>query len=97
MKTNQKPIHTGAAFFNKPVLMLYDFFVWGIISPHILKCPASNIIELYNNYVSESHLDIGAGTGYHLNRCKFPSDHPRLGLMDLNPSPLKTAGNILVR
>lgn len=90
-------MHTGAAFFNKPVLMIYDFFVWGIISPYLLNCPASNVIDLYNNYVSENHLDIGVGTGYLLDRCRFPSDQPRLGLMDLNPSPLHTAGSVLAR
>lgn len=97
MNIVQNPMHTGAAFFNKPVLMLYDFFVWGLISPYLLNCPADDIIALYNNHVSGNHLDIGVGTGYHLNRCRFPSGSPRLGLMDLNPSPLETAGRILSR
>jgi hypothetical protein len=29
------------------------------------------------------------GTGYFLERCPFPSDSPRVALMDLNPNTLE--------
>jgi hypothetical protein len=39
--------------------------------------------------VSDTHLDVGVGTGYFLDRCRFPVAKPEIHLMDLNPNCLK--------
>lgn len=41
----------------------------------------------YNEHVTASHLDVGVGTGYFLDRCQFPAP-PRLELLDLNANSL---------
>lgn len=55
------------------------------------------MLYLYNRYVTTNHLDIGVGTGYFLDHCKFPNSNPRLGSMDLNPNTLEVAGKRLSR
>src|SRR4051812_30334105 len=60
------------------------------------KCPAPRIVEHYDAHVSANHLDIGVGTGYFLDRCRFPSP-PRLALMDLNPTCLEVAAKQVER
>lgn len=39
----------------------------------------------------------GVGTGWYLDHCRFPHPHPRIGLMDLNPSSLATAAKRIER
>ncbi len=52
---------------------------------------------MYDRNVSNNHLDIGVGTGYFLDHCRFPSANPRLALMDVNHSPLEFAARRLAR
>ncbi|WP_437628059.1 class I SAM-dependent methyltransferase [Sorangium sp. So ce1151] len=47
--------------------------------------------------VARHHLDVGAGTGYFLDRCRFPSPHPRVVLMDLNSETLEFASRRIAR
>ena len=42
-------------------------------------------------------LDVGVGTGYFLDRCRFPSDVPRVALMDLNADTLEFASRRIAR
>jgi hypothetical protein len=37
------------------------------------------------------------GTGYFLDRCRFPSQSPRIGLLDLNPNVLQYASQRIAR
>ena len=55
------------------------------------------MLDLYNRHVTANHLDVGVGTGFFLHRCRFPSDQPRLALMDLNPNCLEVAGKRVAR
>jgi len=55
------------------------------------------MLELYNQHVSANHLDIGVGTGYFMDKCKFPNTSIRLALMDLNTNSLRTASKRLIR
>jgi ubiquinone/menaquinone biosynthesis C-methylase UbiE len=48
-------------------------------------------LNLYNQYISSNHLDVGVGTGYFLTKCKFPTDKPRIALVDLNTNSLAVA------
>ena len=75
---NEKDTIRGQAIYTKWFLSTYDFFVLGFFCRFVWKCPSHHILGLYGRYVSANHLDIGAGTGYFLDRCKFPVAGPRL-------------------
>jgi len=59
--------------------------------------PSGRILEHYEEHVSTNHLDVGVGTGYFLDRCRFASPSPRLALMDLNSNCLAVARGRLAR
>lgn len=77
-----------AGFYSKKILHIYDMLVLGILNHSIWKCPTRFIVNHYNTHISSNHLDVGVGTGYFLDRCRFPIKTPRIGLMDLNQAPL---------
>ena len=82
----------GAAIYTPLNLALYDLFVVGFSNSSVWRCSRQKILDLYNQHISDRHLDIGVGTGYFLDRCRFPSSAPTLALLDLNPNSLaKTA------
>lgn len=90
MKTSEEVI-AGQAIYSRSVLSIYDIWVLGISNSFIWKCPSSRILSLFNQHVSANHLDVGVGTGYFLDRCKFPAANPRVALMDLNENSLHAA------
>src|SRR5262249_19965094 len=47
------------------------------------------IVVHYGVYVSGNHLDVGVGSGYLLDHCRFPTAHPRISLFDLNRNCLE--------
>jgi len=79
----------GAAVYSQSLLHIYDFYVLGLSNIFFWKCPTKLILEFYNRHVSDKHLDIGVGTGYFLDNCKFPHPHPLITLVDLNPNSLE--------
>jgi ubiquinone/menaquinone biosynthesis C-methylase UbiE len=87
----------GASPYSRFVLGVYDWYVLGYNCRYLWRCPARNLLDLYNRHVSNNHLDIGVGTGYFMDRCRFPSASVRLALMDSNPNSLSTAGRRLAR
>jgi Methyltransferase domain len=96
-RPTEKQIQAGQASYTKSMLAIYDILVLGISNSYIWKCPSARIEELYNRHVSANHLDVGVGTGYFLDRCKFPSKTPRMALMDLNPNTLEVASKRISR
>ncbi len=90
-------IYAGQAVYTKPMLAVYDLAVFRGTCPLLWRCPSHHILELYDRFVSANHLDVGVGTGYFLDRCRFPEPQPRLGLLDLNPNSLEFAARRLVR
>ena len=54
-------------------------------------------MDFYSKHVSGNHLDVGTGTGYFLDKCRFPVESPRLTLVDLNPRSLDMAQIRLAR
>ncbi len=94
---NREQVKAGAALYSKPFLYIYDWIALGLFSSLVWKCPRRYLLKLYNENVTANHLDIGVGTGYFLDNCRFPSSAPRLVLMDLNPNPLEVAGRRLAR
>jgi len=86
---------TGAEAYSRRVLSVYDVWVLTISTRWIWRCPAGKLISFYNRHISGNHLDVGVGTGYFLDKCRFPVLSPRVALLDLNPNSLSyTAGRI---
>ena len=79
------------------MLAVYDLLVLGFSNRLVWRCPSKHILALYDRYVTANHLDVGVGTGYFLDRCRFPKDPPRLTLMDLNANCLEAASTRLAR
>jgi hypothetical protein len=89
--------HAGQAIYSPLTLALYDVAVLGISNSLIWRCPTRRILALYDQNVTDEHLDVGVGTGWYLDHCKFPPGRPRLGLMDLNPHSLVTTARRITR
>ena len=51
----------------------------------------------YDHHISPNHLDVGVGTGYFLDHCRFETPSPRMGLIDPNSPSLDAAGRRLAR
>lgn len=90
-------VEAGQAVYTKPVLAAYDLFVLRFSNRCVWRCPWPRLLALYDSHVSANHLDVGVGTGFFLDRCRFPIAQPRLALMDLNPNCLQTTGRRLAR
>ncbi len=87
----------GAAAYTKTALSIYDLFVLGFSNSFAWKCPSALILDHYNRHVSDNHLDVGVGTGYFLDKCRFPSASPTIALMDLNSNSLQATAKRLRR
>lgn len=90
-------IAAGHAVYTRRTLRAYDWFVLGISNRLIWRCPTPRLLRMYNEYASANHLDVGVGTGYLLDHCRFPVERPRIGLLDLNASCLRTAAERIAR
>jgi SAM-dependent methyltransferase len=88
---------SGKAPYTRFFLSIYDWFALECHCRLIWQCSASHIVEFYNQNVSGNHLDIGVGTGYFLDKCRFPHNNPRLALIDINPNSLVRAKKRLKR
>ncbi len=84
-------IVAGQAVYSKKTLRAYDLVVLGISNRFIWKCPTARLLEHYNKHVTANHADVGVGTGYFLDKCRFPSSSPRIALIDLNQNTLDFA------
>lgn len=87
----------GQAVYTRRTLAVYDFVVLGVSNRFIWKCPTARLEDHYNRYLTANHLDVGVGTGYFLDRCRFPSPTPRIALLDLNPGTLDFASRRIAR
>ncbi|WP_340117518.1 methyltransferase [Pelagibius sp. 7325] len=87
----------GQAVYTHRTLRLYDAVVLGFSNRFLWRCPTAALLALYDANVSANHLDAGVATGYFLDRCRFPTESPRLGLLDLNPLCLETAASRVAR
>jgi hypothetical protein len=87
----------GAAVYTPSALALYDLFVLGFSNSFVWQCSSQSILDFYNEHISDRHLDIGVGTGYFLDKCRFPSATPTLALLDLNPNSLARTARRLRR
>jgi len=95
--SNIERIKAAQSLYTKPLLAVYDWLLLGLHCRFVWRCPSHHMLELYNRHVSVNHLDVGVGTGYFLDQCKFPTANPRLALMDLNSNCLEVSGKRLAR
>ena len=87
----------GAGVYSRPGLQFYDAAVLGFSNRFVWRCASDRILSLYQSNISANHLDVGVGTGYFLDRVRFPSDSPRVGLIDLNGNSLTHTARRLIR
>lgn len=73
-----------AIIYNCLTLRVYDLAVLGLTNSLIWRCPTARLVDHYRKNVRASHLDIGPGTGYYLERV----DASSISLLDLNDSSL---------
>jgi len=96
MNVTEEQVAAGQAVYTKLVLRAYDLVVLGVSNRFIWKCPTQRLLEHYNLHVSANHADVGVGTGYFLDKCRFPSPTPRIALIDLNQNTLDFASRRIV-
>lgn len=89
-------VRAGQAVYSKTTLAVYDHLVLGLSNRFVWKCPTPRLLQLYKSHISASHLDIGVGTGFFLDRCSFPDDS-RIVLIDLNPNSLEATARRIIR
>lgn len=87
----------GQAVYSPRTLRLYDMVVLGLSNRFVWRCPTRELLALYDQNVTGNHLDVGVGTGYFLDRCRFPIERPRIVLMDLNENCLAAAATRIDR
>jgi SAM-dependent methyltransferase len=90
-------VEAGQRLYSRPFLSIYDRWALRLNCYVTWRCPVARLLEFYDRHVSANHLDVGVGTGYFLDRCRFPGPHPRLALMDLNPNCLDVAAKRVAR
>jgi SAM-dependent methyltransferase len=92
-----KAVQAGQAVYTQRTLDLYDLVVLGLSNALIWKCPTRRVLDLYDRHIAISHLDVGVGTGWFLDHCRFPGDKPQITLLDLNPTCLERASARIAR
>jgi ubiquinone/menaquinone biosynthesis C-methylase UbiE len=97
MTISAEQVAAGQAVYTRSVLRVYDLVVLGLSNRLVWKCPTASLLEHYNQHVSANHLDVGIGSGYFLDRCRYPSAMPRITLLDLNPNALEFASRRIAR
>nr|AEZ54380.1 PieB1 [Streptomyces piomogenus] len=78
----------GANPYHRRALAFYDLLVFRGSAPLFWRCSPRNFLEMYRTSIGAKHLEIGVGTGYLLQRTRFPVSNPEITLADLNPSTL---------
>jgi hypothetical protein len=97
MSFSPEEIAAGQAIYTPGMLNLYDLRVLWISNRWIWKCPTPRLLAHYDRHVTANHLDVGVGSGYYLDNCRFPAADPRVALMDLNPNSLAFAAKRIAR
>ena len=91
------PAYAGQAVYTPAFLGVYDLMVVNGTARFVFGCPPDEVLRLYDENAGRSHLDIGVGSGYFLDRCRFPFDRSEITLMDLNRHALDKAAARLRR
>ena len=83
--------------YTKLGLRVYDRLVMYLLLKHVWGCNPRDLVKHYREHVTSNHADIGVGTGYCLDRCRFDSPDPRLVLIDLQSNCLEFTARRLAR
>jgi hypothetical protein len=97
MSVTREQVVAGQAVYTRRTLQAYDLVVLGLSNRFIWKCPTSRLVAHYDRHVSANHLDVGVGTGYFLDHCRFPVARLRVALLDLNQATLDFAAHRIAR
>lgn len=97
MTVSEEDVRAGQAVYTRRGLRLYDFIVHGLSNRFVWRCPTQGLVAHYNRHVTANHLDVGVGTGYFLERCRFPTGAPRIALLDINRNSLDFAAGRIAR
>ena len=89
MNITPEQIEVGQAFYTKQTLSIYNFVVLDVSNRFLWECLTEHLLEQYNQWVTNNHLDVGVGTGYFLDQCQFGSPPHRIVLMELNSKVLE--------
>jgi hypothetical protein len=84
-------------FVHPADLRTYDTLVVTLSNSLVWRCPARRILDHHDADVTGRHLDIGPGTGYHLDRCRFPVADPSTTLLDPDREVLEYAAARVAR
>jgi hypothetical protein len=85
---NNQELFIGQTIYTKSLLSNYDRLVRAF-AKFVWRCPWEKLLNLYNQNISENHLEVGVGSGYFLDNCRFPSENPRIALLDINLNTLE--------
>ncbi|MEU4240822.1 class I SAM-dependent methyltransferase [Actinoplanes sp. NPDC026619] len=97
MESTDTHIPQEAAFYHRRWLSAYDLIVLGLVSRWVWRCSRRTMLAHYDRQVGARHLDIGPGTGWYLDHCRFPADSPSITLLDANDAALSTAAGRIER
>lgn len=97
MSFSDDDVRAGQAVYTRRTLSWYDLLVLGLSCRFVWRCPATHLLEQYDRFVSGNHLEVGVGTGYFLDRCRFPVPQPRIALVDLNSDCLAATARRVAR
>ncbi len=92
-----RDVEAGQAVYSRAVLAIYDLYVFGLSNRFIWKCQTDKLVYNYDNNISGNHLEIGVGSGFLLDRCRFPVASPNVALLDLNENSLEVTENRIKR
>ena len=89
--------HDGQKVYTPFTLLVYNLYVLRFSNRFVWRSPSQYILDFYQQNITMNHLDVGVGTGYFLNKVRFPAPNPHIGLLDLNPGCLAHTANLLSR
>ena len=95
--TSSEEVEAGQRVYTPLVLRGYDLFVLGFSNRFVWRCRSSTMLERYDRHVGARHLDVGVGTGWFLDKCKWPVETPEITLLDLNENSLSAASRRIRR
>ncbi len=90
-------VDAGQRVYTPVMLRVYDLFVLGFSNRFVWRCRSSTMLERYDSHVGTRHLDAGVGTGWFLDRCRWPVESPQITLLDLNENSLSAASDRIRR
>ena len=90
-------VEAGQRVYTPFTLRVYDLFVLGFSNRFVWRCRSSKLLERYDSHVGARHLDVGVGTGWFLDHCRWPVESPKITLLDLNEHSLSAASDRIRR